>query len=202
MTEARREPRRGFVSDRRQSDDRGVAARERYERLRAGDASAWNEFARSTVIRLVPRSRPGSGVSREDVLIDTLSEIWESIQRLDSPEKLSRFARTIARRVAARHAALVRAQHELLLAAVASQPSRAIDIDDGDASSVDGIAGDELAARCLAALEESDRCLFRMLYVAMLADDEICRRLAIAAGTLRMRKCRLRRRLRQQIGEP
>jgi len=153
--------------------------------LRSGDRAAWNGFEATVREVVLPRLRRTGGIDREELLTDVKTSLWLSLASLRDSSKLVPFATTIAKRIVA--GKLKSRRRHVPLAA---DPPAADDV-----SPSRSLEDRELLDRMVGSLEDADRALFKLLYLAGSSSEDAQRTLSVSPGVLRQRKHRLRRRL-------
>jgi RNA polymerase sigma factor (sigma-70 family) len=129
----------------------------------------------------------------DDVLMAALLALRKGLVR--DPAKIGGFIHGIAVHVANNHRR--RQQREL--------PGRSADSNIPDAGAADEVDhADQLDAvhRVLETLEQTDRRIMTMLLDDGLTEIEVARRMALKVATVRQRKSRMIRRLRERLREP
>lgn len=156
--------------------------------LRRGEAEPW-ERLRSFVDGCVSRASPAfdSG-ERDEIACDTLSTVWETLSRLRDSEKLLAVVRTIARRLCSRRA---RSSHRY--------STLRWDPEDPMVKPTCAPEAQELYDILVGSLEDSDRKLFRLLYVDGTYGAELGRREGAEYAALRKRKHLLNKKLRAAL---
>lgn len=154
---------------------------------RAGDASSWKRIESEIRRTVFARLQLPVQLDPEEVLNDTLSELWRAFHTLRDDDKLLSFATTVARRVAAR----MKRQRSPLL------PLRSEPEVRGSELAQRNVEGEELLRSISHSLKEADRQLFRLLYVVGATSKEVQSDLGISPTLLRQRKHRLHKRLRE-----
>jgi len=155
-------------------------------RLSDGDPTAWAELYTYVLNRVLPRCGLSRWIDTDEVACDTVAAVWATLARLRDDQKLIAVATTIARRVAARKIQSSRRYTELR-----SEPATPRD----DAMQGNVEAEESLKAM-LRPLSDSDRRLFRLIYVLGARSEQIEAELGISSGALWKRTHRLRKRLR------
>ena len=155
--------------------------------LRSGDAAAWNDLQATVRDVVLPRLPRAAGLDREELLTDVNTSLWLSLKSLRDSSKLVAFTTTIARRIVA--GKLKSRRRHVPLATDPAAPD--------EASPSRSLEDRELLDRMVGSLEDADRALFKLLYLAGTSSEDAQKTLSVSPGVLRQRKHRLRRRLQQ-----
>ncbi|MCZ6794006.1 MAG: sigma-70 family RNA polymerase sigma factor [Planctomycetota bacterium] len=159
---------------------------------RDGNAASWKRIEHAIRQTVLPRLQLPPHLDPDELLADTLSEVWRAIDTLRDDAKLLSFAATIARRLASRMKKQTDRHRSLQREPTAPQRE----------PGAQNVEGEEFLHSLTHSLREADRQLFRLLYVVGATSEEVQSSLGISGSLLHQRKHRLRRKLRDVTGEP
>ena len=158
-------------------------------KLKAERPEAWLYLYALVRSRLVSRIHSRLGIDAEEIICDSVSEVWQSLRRLRDDQCFLAYLSTIVRRTAARQATkrFTALSQSFTKNVAAPDPSR------------NNIEADELLGGLCQRLKKSDLKLFYLLYVTGASSGEIEGRLGIAPEVLWKRKHCLRLKLRRAV---
>lgn len=161
--------------------------------LRSGGVNSCNQHYRFIQDRVLPTLTLPPGVSREELLADTASNVWLSLKSLRDDSKFFSFVATIARRVTWKR----RREAARLIPLPEDESRLPVHEPVAEGNAERGETLDSLSR----SLRRSDEQLFKLLYVLGASTSEVRTALKVSPEILRKRKHRLNLRLRDAAGD-
>ena len=159
------------------------------QRAKEGEPAAWVHIKVKVHELIRSRLRLPRHIDPDELATNTVSELWQALKKLRDDAKFLSFALTVARRQVFR----MKRDQERHLPLTSDPAVHGADLDVGSKN----LEGEELLHSICSPLKDSDKQLFRLLYVVGATSSEVQSSLGISGGRLRRRKHRLHQKLRQ-----